>query len=174
MQGPSLLGVRRIWFGNLISPLQSHLCLTFLWHDLKLPSLPTDSNETIELDAVSMHTNCLCMWSYAHDSNAGRHSSCRQVYWSWNQNHLVWNYSFIYSFIYVTCLIHLICKKKIIIKKKMWAPWWLYILHHVLDVCFILFQFIMVTIKTSWQVLECMSVDVFLFLFEKAIFTEEH
>lgn len=27
------------------------------------------------------------------------------------------------------------------------APWWLYILQHVLDVCFILFQFIMVTIK---------------------------
>ena len=47
--------------------------------------------------ALSIHTRCLV---YAHDSNAGRHSRCRQVYWSWNQNHLVLNY----SFIHVTCL----------------------------------------------------------------------
>ena len=53
---------------------------------------------------LCLHARCVV---YAHDSNAGRHSSCRQVYWSWNQNHLVLNY----SLIHVTCLMSLICKQ---------------------------------------------------------------
>lgn len=42
---------------------------------------------------------------------------CFLAYWgsgfkTWNQNNLVLNYSFIHSFINVTCLIYLTCKKK--------------------------------------------------------------
>ena len=54
------------------------------------------------LTTIMLHYNCintvtdyelLSPWAQMHKDtkNAGRHSSCWQVYWSWNQNHLVLN-----------------------------------------------------------------------------------
>ena len=50
-----------------------------------------------------------CSHATNADSNAGRHSSSKQVYWSWHQNHLSW---IIHSFIQLCHLFDLFDMKK--------------------------------------------------------------